>query len=128
MRKLAVFVVIMLAYGVWDHGRHPEVGRQAARHNEVIMYSLTTCGYCKAKARELQAAGIAYSEYYIDKDADRRNELNRKLEQAGFPPRGYGTPILDVHGTLLPNNPSLESIRRHLRDRAARAAAPNPFG
>jgi hypothetical protein len=44
----------------------------------------------------------------------RREELNHKLEQSGLPPRSYGTPILDVHGTMLPNNPSMETIRRYL--------------
>lgn len=78
------------------------------------MYSLTTCGYCKQKGRELQAAGIAYTEYFIDQDGARRAELNQKLERAGLPPQRYGTPILDVHGRMLPNNPSLAVIKAQL--------------
>lgn len=52
-------------------------------HNEVIMYSLTTCGFCKAKARELRSERIAFKEYYIDKDKQRQDELNDKLQKAG---------------------------------------------
>jgi hypothetical protein len=44
----------------------------------------------------------------------RRNELNAKLEQAGYPPRTYGTPIMDVHGWVLPNNPSLDVIKQYM--------------
>ena len=47
------------------------------------MYSLTTCGFCKAKARELRSERIAFKEYYIDKDKQRQDELNDKLQKAG---------------------------------------------
>lgn len=115
MNKLLLFILAMAAYGVWDHYRKTEsVAALTGTHDQVIMYSLTTCGYCKQKRRELQAAGISFTEHFIDKDAERRNELNFKMERSGLPPQRYGTPILDVHGTMLPNNPSLETIRRHL--------------
>lgn len=115
MRKLLIFILAMAGYGVWQHSRdaRPPTGTTVA-HNQVIMYSLTTCSYCKQKKRELDTAGIAFTEYFIDADPARRAELTHKLEQSGLPPRSYGTPILDVHGTLLPNNPSLETIRKYL--------------
>ncbi|MFA7388148.1 MAG: glutaredoxin family protein [Thiohalobacteraceae bacterium] len=115
MRKLLIFILAMAAYGAWDqyHEAQP-VAATAGAHNEIIMYSLTTCGYCKQKGRELKAAGIGFTEYFIDRDADRREELNRKLEQSGLPPQRYGTPIMDVRGTMLPNNPSLDVIRRYM--------------
>jgi glutaredoxin len=74
------------------------------------MYSLTTCGYCKQKAKELKAAGIPYIEYYIDEDRKRSDELNEKLTRSGYPPGGYGTPIFDAYGYMLPNNPSVSKI------------------
>lgn len=120
MRKLPAFILAMAAYGDWDQYRKAQpVAAVAGAHDEVIMYSLTTCGYCKQKGRELTSAGIAFTEYFIDRDAARRDELNRKLEQSGLPPRGYGVPILDVHGAMLPNNPSLETIRRHMHETAS---------
>lgn len=115
MRKLLLFILAMAAYGAWDQYRKAQpVAAVATVHDEVIMYSLTTCGYCKQKRRELESAGIAFTEYFVDKDGTRNAELSRKMEQAGLPPRRYGMPILDVHGTMLPNNPSLETIRRHM--------------
>ncbi len=115
MNKLLIFVIAMAAYGVWQHyNKEPTAAGTIVAHNKVIMYSLTTCGYCKQKAKELTAAGITFTEYFIDKDMARRDELTQKLEQSGLPQRSYGTPIMDVHGAMLPNNPSMETIRRHL--------------
>ncbi|MEZ5481106.1 MAG: glutaredoxin domain-containing protein [Porticoccaceae bacterium] len=63
-------------------------------HNELIMYSLTTCGYCKQKRRQLEAANIPFTEHFIDVDRQRQKELNEKLARSGHFARGYGTPIL----------------------------------
>ena len=79
-----------------------------------IMYSLTTCGYCKTKREELHKNNISFTEYFIDKDNARQEELNQKLAKAGFQPRGYGTPIFDVYGVMLPNNPPLKKIVKHI--------------
>jgi len=113
-KKLLLLLVLIAAYQGWKQlSQEPEAGKAAA-HNEIIMYSLTTCGYCKAKARELRSERIAFKEYYIDKDRRRRDELNRKLQKAGYPPRSYGTPIMDVHGWMLPNNPSMDMIKEYM--------------
>ncbi|KAB7622662.1 glutaredoxin family protein [Alkalilimnicola sp. S0819] len=112
-RLILVAAVLLLAYQGWNHFSEPERERVAV-HDQVIMYSLTTCGYCKAKRRELTNAGIAFQEVFIDLDRSRQDELNAKLEAAGYPPRRYGTPILDVKGFMLPNNPDLGEIRRYL--------------
>jgi len=50
MRKLLIFILAMAAYGAWDqyHKAQP-VAAVVGAHDEVIMYSLTTCGYCKQK-------------------------------------------------------------------------------
>lgn len=115
MRNWMLVLMVLGVIGGWRHfSAQDPTARQAASHDRVIMYSLTTCGYCKQKARELDTAGIAFEEYYIDKDRARKDELNQKLTAAGFKPQRYGTPILDVHGVMLPNNPSLEKIREHL--------------
>jgi glutaredoxin len=115
MKKLLLLLVIFCAYKLWGHfDESASIQRLGGSHDEVIMYSLTTCGYCKLKARELDEAGISYQEYFIDKDGKRRDELTAKLQQAGFAPRSWGTPILDVKGVMLPNNPSLKKIREYL--------------
>lgn len=82
--------------------------------DRIIMYSLSTCGYCKQKVKELRQRNIAFTEYFIDKDSSRLDELNSKLAKAGFSPRSFGTPIMDVYGVMLPNNPSMDVIQQHL--------------
>jgi glutaredoxin len=113
-KKLLLILLVVAVYQGWKQAGSGSENARVAVHQAVIMYSLTTCGYCKARGRELEAAGIPFREYYIDKDRERRDELQAKLQQAGYPPRGYGTPIMDVHGWVLPNNPSLERIRDYM--------------
>lgn len=84
-------------------------------NNAVIMYSLSTCGYCVAKRRELDDLGIRYTERFLDGGGNADQELSSLLKRAGMPERAYGTPILDVNGEILPNNPPIEEIVRHLR-------------
>lgn len=116
MKKL--LFLALLGFAAFKLYHHMTAGavKNVARHDQVIMYALTTCGFCKEKARLLQEQGIAYVEYDIDVDQVRQDELNAKLAQAGFPPRGYGTPIFDVHGVMLPNNPDMAEIQKILRE------------
>ena len=80
----------------------------------VVMYSLTTCGYCNAKRAELNARGIPFVEYFIDKEPDRQRELFEKLLVSGYRGGGIGTPTFEVNGKMLPNNPSLDTIIKNL--------------
>ena len=112
MKKI-IFIFFVIGVTYWWQHREPETIRVTA-HDQVIMYSSTTCGFCKAKGRELRQAGIPFIEYYIDKDTKRRDELNEKLKQSGLPPRRYGTPILDVKGYMMPGNPKLEKIQEQI--------------
>lgn len=76
----------------------------------IVMYSLRTCGNCIVEARELRKNGIAFKEYFLDEDASRETELNDKMRRAGFERRSFGTPVLDVGGIMLPDNPPLDTI------------------
>ncbi len=85
--------------------------RYGETHNQLIMYSQTTCGYCKLKVKQLNKENIAFIEYFIDEDSHRRDELFMKLEKSGYPSRSIGTPSFDVHGIMLPNNPDMGVIK-----------------
>lgn len=89
--------------------------RRYASTNEVTMYSLTTCGFCVQKRRELEEEGIPFREVFLDNDNDVADEMMRKLTTQGFSVARVGTPTLDVNGVMLPNNPDLAEIRRYLR-------------
>lgn len=87
------------------------------KSNTIIMYSLTTCGYCEAKRRELDGMGIRYTELFIDGPGNAQEQLSSRLDQAGMPRQSYCTPILEVNGVMLPNNPPMDEIVQHLRTR-----------
>ncbi len=117
MLKIAFLIILAFgAFNAYQNKFSANQHRSAQTHNQLIMYSLTTCGYCKKKARELRAENIPFIEYFIDKDKKRMQELNNKLQQAGYKPKSYGTPIFDVHGTMLPNNPKMSLIKSYLTE------------
>ena len=75
----------------------------------VVMYSMTTCGYCKATARELSKRKIAHTEYFIDTDKQRLDEYYENMRKADAP-NPYGIPTFVIYDEVLPNNPSIEAI------------------
>ncbi len=83
-------------------------------HSDVIMYSLTTCGYCRTLRAELEEQGVDFTEVFIDKNRQARDDLTMKLQQAGFKAGRIGTPTLDVKGHMLVNNPPLSKILKHI--------------
>jgi len=81
--------------------------------NDLVMYSLTTCGYCAQKRAQFDALGVQYIEVFIDTDEGARLALMTKLDAIGYRDRGVGTPTIEINGTMLPNNPSLDEIAKH---------------
>jgi uncharacterized membrane protein YhaH (DUF805 family)/glutaredoxin len=88
--------------------------RYDASRDRILMYSLSTCGYCTEKRRLFDRMGVRYTEYMIDEDQAAEDRLNSRMRQAGLPMDAVGTPIIEVNGTLLPNNPDLDEIATHL--------------
>jgi len=80
--------------------------------SHIVMYSLTTCGFCVEKRQEMQAKGIPFTEYFLDTDAARNAEFGAKLQAAGVPGGAIGTPSFEVNGKLMLNNPPLDAILR----------------
>ena len=83
--------------------------------NRVVMYSLTTCGYCAEKRERMTTAGIPFREYFVDTDPARMDEFNALLDANGLPAGAVGTPTLTVNGKLLVNNPDMATIKKHLK-------------
>ena len=118
-KMLALLIVLALCGGAaaWWKGSRPATsrgGESGIAQASVIMYSLTTCGFCNQKRAQLTAAGIPFVEYFVDTDKGAFDELVRKLEATGMRGGGIGTPTFDVNGKMLLNNPSLDTIRKHL--------------
>lgn len=117
MKKL--IVILLIGYGAFNwYQQHDRVSTgysYGEPHHQLIMYSLTTCGYCKLKAKQLKQENIAFTEYFIDVDDKRKAELFDKLEKSGYPSRSFGTPTFDVQGTMLPNNPDMSVIKEAIQ-------------
>ena len=118
--KFASFILLVVAIGVgmalsaFVNAPTSKAPLKEYAQANIIMYSLTTCGYCNMKRAELKANGIPFTEHFIDKDKVAQRELFEKLLKSGYTGRGIGTPTFEVNGTMLPNNPSLATIRKHL--------------
>lgn len=117
MKKIIYFVLFTIGIGYlydWQQ-KNTEVVDVASRPDyELTMYSLTTCGFCKQKVKELNNQRIEFKEYFIDKDNEKMKEVTAKLERAGFAPQRYGTPIFEANGIMLPNNPKMGLIKSKL--------------
>ncbi len=67
----------------------------------IIMYSLTTCGFCTIKRREMKSQSVTFTEYYIDKDSSKDRELQRKAHKQKL--SRYGFPTFEINGKLVRN-------------------------
>lgn len=116
MNKLIFLAIIGYAAFNWyqNHDTATNGFSYGEPHDQLLMYSLTTCGYCKQKVKQLKQQNITFTEYFIDVDSKRRSELYEKLDKSGYPSRSIGTPTFDVHGTMLPNNPDMSMIKEVL--------------
>jgi protein-disulfide isomerase len=123
MKRLFIIAIMIYAGYSFYHREHAPVVvddsadlssrnyPQPPEDPNVVMYSLTTCGLCKQKAKELAELNIAHVEYFIDEDKERDDELTRSINAAKLPNRAYGTPIFSIYGEVLPDNPSIEVIK-----------------
>lgn len=73
----------------------------------VTMFSTTWCGYCRRLKRQMQEAGIAFTEVDLDDDSSHDDRIIAKTG-------GYRTvPTLEVNGQLLVN-PTLREVQSAL--------------
>lgn len=82
--------------------------------DEIVMYSLTTCGNSSARRASFERQGVAFTEHFVDESQSRNQEMWRKLYASGYSSNELSTPVVEVNGHMLPNNPSMEEIRQHM--------------
>lgn len=85
----------------------------SAQQHEVIMYSLTTCGYCTAKRREFKRYGAKFTEYFLDKDRAVVQSVSRKLATQGYRNGNIGTPLFEINGKMITGNPPIETLAQY---------------
>ena len=73
----------------------------------VTMFSTAWCGYCRRLKRQMEEAGIPFTEVDLDDDASHDDRIIAKTG-------GYRTvPTLEVNGQLLVN-PTLREVQSAL--------------
>jgi glutaredoxin-like YruB-family protein len=85
-----------------ESAKSPQEGRQIPQKTRlrdindisVILYATDWCPYCKKTREYLNAKGIRFTEYDIDKDRNKREEMRRKSGS-------NGVPVLDIEGTII---------------------------
>jgi hypothetical protein len=110
MRAVVILFAAVLAGFVLIGGGCSRYKSYGHSDEGLVMYSLTTCGNCMLKARQLKARGVRFDEYFIDQNKARDVEMWDKLRRAGYSRQSIGTPVFDAGGFMLPDNPSLDSI------------------
>jgi glutaredoxin len=111
MKKLLVLVVVIAAaYYGYQHYIKP----RTSPDKTIVVYSLSYCQFCKNLSDELKQAKIEFTEYYVDKDSSKSEELTQKLRNSGVPGGNILMPVVDLGGVILANRPSLADIQRRL--------------
>lgn len=65
----------------------------AASTKKVIIYSTPTCTYCHQAKDFFKEHGIAYTEYNVASDLEKRKEMVDKSGQ-------LGVPVIDIDGEI----------------------------
>ena len=116
--KKGIFVIIAL---IGVHFVHQRIGKNSPGYREqgpydtVVVYSLSKgCVGTKRASdklrRELERAGIVFTEYFVNEDKEASQQLDERVREIVPKVSSYTIPAVDVNGHLLLNNPSLEEI------------------
>ena len=60
-------------------------GGSASGGKKAAIYTTPTCGYCRMAKEFFKQNNVAYSEYDVAADADKRNEMVEMTGQMGVP-------------------------------------------
>ncbi len=101
MNKLLIGFILCAAFAAWKHATTPPAPAprpmQLATGSEpaVHIYITESCGYCKKAKAHMQAKGISYAEYDVEKDEAARDAF-RKYGGRGVPLMVVGEKV--IHG------------------------------
>lgn len=67
----------------------------------VTVYSITNCPKCAALKALLKRKNIAFQEFNVTENEEKKQELLQKTQQAGLPAEDVMLPVLDIDGKLV---------------------------
>jgi len=94
----------------------PAGARQQVRYaksNEIDIYVMAGCGACDQMQSWLKAKGLPYTVHAVDRDPQAAERL--RTMTAGDGQGRIMLPALKINGKLLPGNPDLDQVHKHLR-------------
>jgi hypothetical protein len=98
MHKLLSVSLVTLALGCGAAARGPLAPKNP--NSPVIVYTSATCGQaCFEMSNHLRSRGIAHLERDVNGMPGAREEVMRKLDQAGL--EASSPPVLDFRGTIV---------------------------
>ncbi|SEL57453.1 Glutaredoxin [Roseateles sp. YR242] len=95
LAKLLITAIVLM---VWFSSRHWLDTRHARTHDpahvaDIEIYTTSFCETCHAAKAYMNRNHIAYTEYDVESDIDRRREFYAR--------GGQGTPLIFVHGQIM---------------------------
>ena len=91
MKKIIFLIAAVFLFQYFDNAKPIQVSE--IKHDNVILYATSWCGYCKKMRTFLAENNIKYIEYDIEK-----SEEGKKQHEAL---NARGVPVLDIKGTII---------------------------
>ncbi len=101
-----VFLAVLMAMTAWSLTSPV----QAVTQKSIIMYSASYCPFCTGMRNDFKEAGLAFSEYFIDQDDSKKQELVKRLRAAGES-ESLGVPVIFVGDAVFRGRQPVEDIR-----------------
>lgn len=100
-----------------EAGKRSAAGDRAqvryAANNEIDVYVMAGCGACDQMRAWLTAKGLPHQVHAVDRDPQAAERL--RAMTAGDGQGKIMLPALQINGKLLPGNPDLDQVHKHLR-------------
>ncbi|RIX45158.1 MAG: DUF805 domain-containing protein [Rhodocyclales bacterium GT-UBC] len=94
-----------------DDDEVPEMAVTYASNNRVDIYVIAGCHDCAQMRSWLDAHGLHYTVYSVDSDQHAAERLHSIIPGGG----SVQLPVLEINGKVLPGNPPVGEVHRHLR-------------
>ncbi len=92
LKKIIMVLAVVFAFQYFYAGS-ATVKESGVKHDNVVLYATSWCGYCKKTRAFLAENDIQYTEY----DVENSEEGRQQFEALG----GNGVPVLDIRGTVV---------------------------
>jgi glutaredoxin 3 len=74
-RFTVISVIIAVLIGIIAYKVEPYFSKKGVTVSNVIIYSTATCPYCVKAKQLLTSKNVQFTEYFVDKDLEKREEM-----------------------------------------------------